>query len=225
MYLSQVVLNPRHRETYRLLADIYAQHRFVMSAFPDKGETAGNSDGGRSDSKVLYRIDTAPEGCISFLVQSAQNPDWKKTGTLHAGVICKMDTKQDARAFEAGTRMRFRLRANPTVCRVNRDAKGARNPKREGIFQESEQLGWLVRAAERGGFAVNLDAVLATPRGKREGYKPAQQDAKAHKVTCYAVDFDGTLIVTDQDRFVETLHVGMGRGRAWGCGLLSVMRC
>jgi len=225
MFLSQVILNPRHHDTYRLLADIYAQHRFVMSAFPDRGDDEGNAEGGRSEGEVLYRVDTGPEGRICLLVQSAKAPNWKKASDLHLGVMCSAEEKQDNRNFENGARFRFRLRANPTVCRVNRDAEGSRNPKREGLFKESEQLEWLSRAAERSGFTVNIEAVLVTPRGKREGTKLSPQvGRRPQTITSYAVDFDGMLVVTNRERFVQALHEGIGRGKAWGCGLLSVVR-
>jgi len=36
--------------------------------------------------------------------------------------------------------------------------------------------------------------------------------------------FDGRLVVTDADRFRETLTAGIGSGKAYGFGLLSIAR-
>jgi CRISPR system Cascade subunit CasE len=225
MFISQVVLNARHRETYRLLSDIYAQHRFVMSAFPDRASEPANCGAVRSALNVLFRIDTTAQGGIVALVQSDCAPNWQKTAELHAGVICESRSKEDGRRFQAGERYRFRLRANPTVCRVNRDADGVRHPRRECVFDEGEQVGWLARAAASGGFAIATEAVLAVPCGKREGYKPSPRaGARPDVITSYAVDLNGTLTITDPEGFANTLRSGIGRDRAWGCGLLSVIR-
>lgn len=232
MFLSKVTLNPRHRMTYRLLADIYAQHRFVMSAFPDLRETAQAEEGTQAQQTVLYRLETtkrndtmAQRETLFFLVQSVIAPDWEKTDSLHPDVICTSIAKEWNPTFAQGEHYRFRLRTNPTICRVNRDKAGQRHPKREGLFTEEEQRDWLIRAAERGGFRVNQEATLITPQGKREGAKPPPDGAQRSKpVTCYMVDFDGLLCVTDAKQFADTLREGVGRSKAWGCGLVSLAR-
>jgi CRISPR system Cascade subunit CasE len=38
------------------------------------------------------------------------------------------------------------------------------------------------------------------------------------------VDFDGVLRVTDPALFTQSLAAGIGAGKAWGFGLLSVAR-
>ena len=45
MYLSRLILNPRHRRVQREVANPYEMHRSLMRAFPDnlKGETNGSS--------------------------------------------------------------------------------------------------------------------------------------------------------------------------------------
>ncbi|HLJ56867.1 MAG TPA: type I-E CRISPR-associated protein Cas6/Cse3/CasE [Chthonomonadaceae bacterium] len=223
MFLSELTLNSRHRGTYRLLADIYAQHRFVMSAFPDEGD-ADNEEGARSRDGVLYRIDAMADGRLKALVQSSVEPDWSRTGARHPGVICQERQARDRREFCAGETYRFRLRANPTICRVNRDEAGLPHPKREGVFTETGQLEWLARAAERNGFAVDTEAVLVTPLGKREGFKPSDRPGGRHQaITAYAVDFDGKLTVREPDQFAHAVRDGIGRAKAWGCGLLSVI--
>ncbi len=227
MFLSKVILNPRHRLTYHLASDLYAQHRFVMSAFPDLRETEHSSEGTQDEQGVLYRLEAAPQSdLVFFLVQSLAEPDWTRARDLHPDVLCSDQLKEDGRTFETGERYRFRLRASPTVCRVNRDISGNRQtPKRLGLYKEEEQREWLVRAAERGGFGIVPEAVLVTPQGKREGFKPTLEGKRPHSpLTCFMVDFDGTLLITDEALFSTTLREGIGRGKAWGCGLLSLMR-
>lgn len=227
MFLSKVTLNPRHRRTYRLVSDLYAQHRFVMSAFPDGKGTEYEHEGTQSEQGVLYRQETLSQSdTFFFLVQSLTAPDWTRTETLHPNVICRAEWKEDIRTYVKGGRYRFRLRASPTVCRVNREADGARGkPTRTGLFTEEEQRAWLVRTGARCGFHIAPEAVLITPRGKQDGQKPPGADGRQrHTITCFTVDYDGLLIVTDAERFLAALREGVGRGKAWGCGLLSLAR-
>jgi CRISPR system Cascade subunit CasE len=227
MFLSKVILNPRHRVTYRLMNDLYAQHRFVMSAFPDLRETEQNLEGTQDLQGVLYRLEAAPQSnLLYFLVQSRIEADWTRTGELHRDVLCASHSKEDRRTFQTGEHVRFRLRASPTVCRVNRDAEGnRRTPQRLGLYKEPEQRDWLARAAEQCGFGIVPEAILITPQGKREGYKPTPEGKAARApLTCFMADFDGSLVITDAERFAVTVQKGVGRGKAWGCGLLSLMR-
>jgi CRISPR system Cascade subunit CasE len=226
MFLSKVTLNTRHRTTYNLLADLYAQHRFVMSAFPDLRGSERQSEGSQSQQGVLYRLDTMKQSDeIFFLVQSMVAPEWGKAEALHRATICSAVFREWNPTFMQGARYRFRLRANPSVCRVNRDEAGKRNPKREGLFTEEAQRDWLIRTAERCGFGVQSEAVVITPKGKLEGAMPQNEGKRqTNMVTCFTVDFDGALFVKDAERFAVSLREGVGRGKAWGCGLLSLAR-
>lgn len=46
---------------------------------------------------------------------------------------------------------------------------------------------------------------------------------KKGKGKIFKVTYDGTLRVIDQNRFRDLLENGIGHGKAYGCGLLSVM--
>jgi len=242
MFLSKVTLNPRNRMTYRLLGDLYAQHRFVMSAFPDNseaksdpaGETKGSGGGTQGQQGVLYRLDSLPQDnnrgqrvdAVCFLVQSQSRPDWTKTEGLHEDSICAHELREWEPDFAEGRHFRFRLRASPTVCQVQRDADGTRlKPKREGLLTEDAQRDWLVRTAERVGFDVAPAAILITPQPRRTGQTPkAAGAARGQAITCNTVDYDGALVVRDAAQFAAALREGVGRGKAWGCGLLSLAR-
>jgi CRISPR system Cascade subunit CasE len=75
-----------------------------------------------------------------------------------------------------------------------------------------EQIEWLQRKAAQGGFAV-LSAM------------PTQQqrtDDRRHELKFFSVQFDGVLQVAEPERFRQTLAQGIGSGKAFGFGLLSV---
>ena len=49
------------------------------------------------------------------------------------------------------------------------------------------------------------------------------EESKGRKVPIDHWTLWGTLVVTDSDRLTSVIRSGIGRGRAWGCGLLSIV--
>jgi len=210
MYLSRLILNPRCRQVRRELHSPYELHRTLLRAFPD--EEAGGP------GRVLFRLEPLrrhPQPVL--LVQSEKEPDWHRARNIWPPDYLAPDTA-DRKALECkpynptfatGQRLYFRLRANPTVKRAG---------QRLGLLTEQEQAHWLARKGEQGGFQPV--SVLIVPEGMVKCRKTSAPDGPV--LTHYAVTFEGTLRVTDPDRFVETIRQGVGSGKAFGFGLLSV---
>jgi CRISPR system Cascade subunit CasE len=222
LYLSRLQLDPRNRMVQRALADCHTLHQHLLGALP-----TATTPQPREEFGVLYRIDVDPRtGISTLLVQSAARPDWGRSGALgllgdQAPAIKEIGTAYSAIAPAA--RLRFRLRANPTR-RVNRSRAG-NDPlagKRVEIRGEKEQRDWLDRKGEQCGFQVidvqvrPGDALGAKQRGRRTAGDQTQQ------LTFATVIFDGKLEVTDAEQFRTALRQGIGSGKAYGFGLLSV---
>jgi CRISPR system Cascade subunit CasE len=207
MYLSQLILDPRARRVQREIGNPYELHRTLMNAFPNKVE------GG--PGRVLYRLEPAGRagnGELVLLVQSDKAPDWDQLDEpqgyrLPDGVT---NPKVFNPTFLADRQLRFRLRANPTVKRAG---------KRQGLYRDEEQLDWLRRKAEENGFRV-LNVNL-TGEGKQAGVI-RHPDEKPRPLTHLAVRFDGLLQVTDPAAFLKALRGGIGSGKGFGFGLLSL---
>ena len=202
MFLSRLVLNPRSRQARREAAEPYELHRTLLRAFPGPLEA----------ERVLFRIDPAREtGALVVLVQSLSEPDWSHHRSLPHYLLAEPEFKAFHPAFTPGQRLRFRLRANPTV---------KRDGKRLGLLTEDEQLAWLRRKGEAGGFRVL--AALAVREGFARGRK--REGDAGFPLTHLAVRFDGTLEVTDPAQLIESVRDGIGSGKAFGFGLLSLAR-
>jgi CRISPR system Cascade subunit CasE len=202
MFLSQLLLNPRSRQVRREVAEPYEMHRTLLRGFP------GPLDGER----VLFRVEAARDGGrLAVLVQSQSEPDWAHHRSLPDYLAGPPQSKAIAPSFSAGQRLRFRLRANPTV---------KRDGKRLGLLTEEAQLAWLDRKAEAGGFRV-LGA-----QAVREGFAAGRkrEGETRHDLTHLAVRYDGLLEVTDAGLLVECVRAGVGSGKAFGFGLLSLAR-
>ncbi|MCY4112652.1 MAG: type I-E CRISPR-associated protein Cas6/Cse3/CasE [Chloroflexi bacterium] len=227
MYLSRLALDPRDRGVRRDLADVYQMHRTIMSAFPQV-EEPGQA---RTRLAVLYRVDADRRtGRVVLLVQSKLKPDWDclPAGYLADGVgeLSNPATKSVAAAWaalRAGQTLRFRLRANPTKKIDTKSGPDGRrrHGRRVDLRTEAQQIDWLARRAERAGFGLlpvlsdsDVPAVRVGAGEKLLG--------KGRRLTLVGVRFEGLLQIEDLDRFRRALEEGIGPGKAFGCGLMSV---
>jgi len=214
MYLSRLILNPRSRRVQREIANPYEMHRTLMRAFPD--------DLREGDERVLFRLQTGRNGALTLLVQSWHPPDWSHLVAREFRSYLQPvgEPNPAVKSFElnlaAGQVLAFRLRANPTVKRKFPNG----DHKRVGIYDEQEQLAWLRRKGESGGF--RLLAVRTGGRG--EVSAKMKRNGKSHTLKLTAVQFDGLLEVTDSGRLRETVRQGIGSGKGFGFGLLSLAK-
>lgn len=241
LHLSLITL-PRDTPQWRFLRP-YELHQILWKGF--KGLKRGERE-----NRFLYRHQEAGE-VHSILVQSATAPDWSFLADEASGT--RAETRPfNTEGIDANDRLHFLLRANPVVSRrfvgekkrpddkYDRQRRIAVGSDRERLAKllgkekddlpsrEDMLIQWLERKGMDGGFVIergekdrilcdigpNMDIILRKP----------EQKEKDERVTLTTVDFSGVLRVTDADAFAQTLRHGLGRARAFGCGLLSVRR-
>jgi CRISPR system Cascade subunit CasE len=205
MYLSQLILNPEPsaRQVQRDLASPYELHRTVMRAFPDA------SAGG--PGRVLFRLEIVGDGQPPVvLVQSDKRPDWTPlmqipNYLLGLGEGTPKEVDLALLSLRPGQRLRFRLRANPTVR-----SEG----KRHGLVRYEDQCRWLDRKAAAAGFAP-VDVAI------RRAQMSVSRSAKGTQ-SHFVVDFEGLLEVTDPAGLRTAVAAGIGPAKGYGLGLLSL---
>jgi CRISPR system Cascade subunit CasE len=74
---------------------------------------------------------------------------------------------------------------------------------------------------EKCGFSVKDDDFFVMESCWQRFYKGAQ---RKKPVTLLAVTYEGILKVTDAEKFRQTLTDGIGRGKAFGMGMLTVVK-
>jgi CRISPR system Cascade subunit CasE len=202
MFLSKLTLNPAPgaRQVQRDLADPYQMHRTILRAFPQA------ADGG--PGRVLFRVEPLRTCCPPVVVvQSDKHPDWSALEAF-PGYLLSAESKEVTFTLRDGQPLRFRLRANPTV---------KRDGMRHALVKYEDQCAWLARKADGAGFesadfAVRRAVRLMSWRG----------NGKKQRCIHLAVDYEGILRVTEPERFADAVAAGIGPGKAFGCGLLSV---
>lgn len=248
MYLSRLLLNPFHRRVRRDLGDCHRMHCTVMSGFPNGGESGV---GARSRYGVLYRVEAGRRGqSVVLLVQSAVRPSWSHL--VEEGYLVRPSLGEDNPAVKCideqmahiaeGMVLRFRLKANPTK-KVGTSSKSDRlsevkksNGRRVFIADQAGQLDWLVRKGAKSGFTllqVRSDPSVADVVGESEDivtgeklvgcreHRAGVAESK-HQLVFRGVVFDGHLRVIDERAFRAALANGIGSGKAYGFGLLSI---
>ncbi len=237
MYLSKLALDPRHPLARRDTGNCQELHRTLLSAFPAAPSKESSRREARARFGLLYRMETDPRtGRPIVIAQSGDEPDWSR---LPAGYLATAAIKPDCKpvaeryaTISNGQVLRFRLRANPTK-RCGRQGKLPGH--RLALTSEAEQLAWLERKAAGAGFSLmtvettvgppgSASAAVADvridPDARQYGWRAA--DGAQVKLTFGAALFEGLLRVTDAERLREAIAAGIGSGKAYGFGLLSV---
>jgi len=231
MFLHRIHLNPRCKEVRRDLADLYELHSTLCRAFSE-------SDSKCPEGEFLWRLEpeSDPNGYPRILAQSYSLPDWSRIGIqgwfAHApDPPVDLIEKLKLNSLQVGLRFRFRIRANPSVCRQK---------KRLGLFSQKEQEAWLERKG-REWHGFSLPRLRSVP--ERIDIKISQEQLLRGKrrngssVSIFSVLYDGLLTVTDPVKFRLALlggsemegnterkvTMGIGHGRMMGLGLLSVV--
>lgn len=207
MYLSRVELDPTRRSTIAALAAPQKLHGAVESAFP--GERR----------RRLWRLDRV-KGKLWLLLLSEDRPELTGLAAQFGNPDCP---NGESRAYEPllnrvgqDSVWRFRLTANPTKSCPVQGQRGAVHAHCTVEYQKQ----WLQARAEKRGFSLDPEMFTVTRIRWLRFYKHGER----RPVSLLSVTYEGQLRVTDAELFRETLVNGIGRGKAYGMGLLTVMR-
>jgi len=223
MYLSRIRFNTSSG-AINILADTlrsggYGSHQLLWQLFTD--------DAYRS---FLFREDQILDGPLKgtpqYLVLS-RTPPRDKNG------VFLLETKPFAPRLAAGQRLGFSLRANPTVF-----SHGKRHdvlmhakkqlPDRENVgldekakVMEEAAINWLCNAMRTTSWGISIDVppVILSQRQNQTIKTNSGQN-----ISFTSVDYEGVLSVTDPERLITTIENGVGKARAFGCGLLLLRR-
>jgi len=187
------------------ITDAYSLHRVVYSLYDDVRDEAAKAasttsgilfadqGGNFSGRKILLLADRAPTERI-------------------AGIYGQVQSRPIYPGFLDHSTYRFKVIVNPTR-RDNTSRKLVPVKGREAIGQ------WFCQRAEHGwGFQVAAKS-MQVERVNVLQFKDKHQ----HPVTLAQAHVQGQLRVTDPERFRHSFCQGIGRGRAFGCGLLQIV--
>ena len=231
MYLTRFRFNTARTGARRLLTSPQFLHAAVMQSFAQV-PAQPTGDGPR----VLWRIDRNAAAQVMLYIVSPEKPDlthiveqagWPTTGSWDSFAYAPFLEK-----LKAGDVWTFRLTANPVHSVRTKDGEPT---KRTAHITTRHQLGWLLKQQERGGFTVceqpkelprasSADDYQVIVRDRRDlafRKRDTVRDGSAD-VKLLAVTYDGRLHVDDPDKLRTILTAGLGKAKAYGCGLMTL---
>ena len=218
MYISRVQLDVQRRNTLRALTMPQILHGAVETSM---GYGTSND---KERRRVLWRVDYVGDKCYLLLV-GEQQPDLRVLHEQfgHSDSLYLGDSKPYTALLDQlqiGQRWQFRLRANP----VRNSSKEANNRTGRGkvyAVRKDQQLEWLRSRGDESGFRIQVGEfeIIHTEWKKfRKGLRGN------HEVSICTITYEGLLTITDENKFRQMLVSGMGRAKAYGCGLMTIMR-
>ena len=210
MYLSRITLHTSQLSPSQLLNMVergeYVMHQWLWALFPDEQER-----------QYLYRREEI-QGAFRFFVLSAKPPV--------SDDLFRIECRAFSPELRVGQRLRFSLRANPTICKTGKrhdllmDAKrrAKASPDGETIWFHQQQAAqkWLASQGEQHGFSLSEVNVDSYRKKKIIGGKPHPP------IQFSSVDYSGVLQINEPDLFLRRLMQGYGKSRAFGCGLMLI---
>lgn len=224
MYLTRVYLNPRRRGAVRLLGHPQRMHAAVLAAFPPL-------DG---QPRILWRLDGDQPRRPALWIVSPFKPDLAHLSE-QAGWPASDAPAWETRSYEPlldrlepSQQYAFRLTANPT--RTLAPGEPGIRGKRVEHVTVAHQIEWLSAQAAKSGFRI-MPATARLPGTSEPSLQLELRDRAKYRftktghpgtITIARVTFEGRLEVTSPAALRRALITGIGRARAYGCGLLTL---
>lgn len=203
MYLSKVQLGWEHAK------NPYELHKALWQLFPDRPD---------ENRSFLFRVENVVKNqSAQLLMQSVDKP----VSVAKVGLLAYKELSLN---FHEGQLLRFRLRANPIKAikdiekgTVERKGKIYTRTVRVPLIREEQQQEWLERK-------LKDVALLQSLHIQRELAINFRKDKEQRIGKVQPVLFDGIFQVSNPVALIQIVEQGIGQGKAFGCGMLSLAK-
>lgn len=211
MFLSRVKLNTEKRETIRALSLPHVIHGTIENSYADKSK------------RKLWRVDYL-QGVSYLLVLSEEMPNFNSLvyqfGFPGEESACESkDYSPLVLRLSEGQRWNFRLRANPTKSSSKEKRELSGRGKVYAHITPLQQKQWLENKANKSGFLLDQEQFDVV---HSQWYRFVKGNEGNRSVVLHTATFEGSLTVSNVETFEQALINGIGRAKAYGCGLLTI---
>lgn len=223
MWLSRIQINQEHVANCArdLFQNLYKEHKLLWEFFPDR--TNKKRD-------FLYRREMVKNKPFYYLVSNT------KPIAPHQGWI--VETKAYSPQLKKYARLHFVLRVNPVVTRTLKAGKPKRHDlvmdkivqlrqstgdwkyevTRQDILQQ-EVSNWFRKKENTGGFQTEPSTMLISEYNMHK-----LSSEKGKRIQFSSCNISGDLMVLEPDLFLNLLYQGLGKAKAFGCGLILIQK-
>lgn len=183
------------------ITDEYSIHRVVYDLFP---ESKVKEQGDATKNRGFLFVDKGGDfSNRTILILSDRNPCVPAVGSIQSKLVPAKFLSHKAYAFE--------VVMNPT----KRDVKTGKTVAIRGV----EHLRtWMIHKSPEWGFRIAEDRLEVRNVGVRNF-----KNKNGSTITQNTATYKGILKVIDSDLFVRSFETGIGRGKAFGFGLLQLV--
>ena len=208
MKLSRMELDMGKRRTVLSMSCPSIFHGIVEQSFQGQREHA------------LWRIDSL-RGKYYLMILSTESPDLTEA-VCQVGVDGEGWESKDygplLERIRDGSSWNFRLVANPTYSEARPGQRGKVHAHRT----PDHQVQWLMEQGQKNGFSVTEDSFSIT-ESRWYQFGKGNPGRREPQVCLLGVTYEGSLIVTDPEKFRQVLCHGIGREKAYGMGLMTLV--
>jgi len=232
--------------------DVYAVHRLIWKLFPDDKDAKRDFLFRQEFEKEQITFDQTRCGLPLFYVVSQRKPEDRSgilkvevkeyLPALKNGMRLMFDLRANPTVQEKiprnnseewiNNRRKLELKEKPpTKLRRYHDVlmQAKRNAKMAGIKDSFElqhllqkaAFEWIVSMGENNGFSIERngdDHELVISAYQQHLIRKKE----SHHICFSSIDYNGILKVTDSKKFATALINGLGRSKAFGCGLMLI---
>lgn len=195
MYISQMIIDDSLRSAKRALSSPQVMHAIIEKCFD-------------TSEKILWRIDGE-----KLLVVSSNLPvDSEASAQLSKNSLLTKDYEPFLSSIQAGKGYCFRLTANPVhSVQIEHGKRG----KVLAHVTIDQQMDWLRSKADKLGFILKEFNVSESGFVK---FRKGSGD-----ITLKMATYEGFLTVVNRDLLTTAMVNGIGRAKAYGAGLITLM--
>lgn len=173
--------------------------------------------------RILWRTDHLGDSCY-LLVLSEVQPDFTHISKQFGDPLADWawETKKYSTLLDrlkTGQVWRFRLRANPVHSSSREKDESTGRGKIFAHVTTQQQKQWLMDRSQAHGFSLAEDTFDIVNSEYKKFYKSQENN---REVILRTADYEGTLTILNVESFTDALLSGIGRAKAYGCGLLTV---
>lgn len=209
-WFTEIRLNSSRRATFKVLQSTEALHAMLENTLPSTPTERA--------SRLLWRLDGTSTGKIVYMVTD-EKPD--PSGIVESVGWPGYDSEQTVRSIEydrlldklsEGDEFFFRCSVNP-VKRREADRKLV-------PLIKQDLVDWIAGRMTANGIVIDVDSLHRVSEETDRFRKK-----NGHMVTLRRTTFEGRCVIADPDKARTALINGVGKGKAYGCGLITLSRC
>jgi CRISPR system Cascade subunit CasE len=219
----------------------HAAHRLVWSLFAGdetrkrdflfrEMEPAKSISGGRTSFFVLSHGAPNAEHPLLEVESKPFAPALSKGDRLGFSLRANPVKQTGAKAATATTSAKAAIRRDVVMDALHRVERGRKRIEQRPLLIQQAGYAWLADRASRSGFRLLAEPPEEEPDDddstllRIDGYEQLHFPKLGKKGRISVLEFDGVLEVTEPELFLSRVSSGIGRARAFGCGLLLIRR-